>query len=1162
MVVNTNHSSSISLYFEAPQPRRTFRILVFGLLGSSALIFGMPPAVAGQRCSRSIAFGTPTPLKTRGLQPATATFPAVSGHSYLLQVEEAANDALVEVLDPQGAVLVRSDSPEPRSGTHRALILQAPRSLVVRVTGKEDTTMTGTAQVRLSDLTPQSVAPECVALEEKLAAADADYARAEEISKRPATSAGTSAHEAYLKAAAEYTQARLSAAAATDPALRGQVELALAYLTYLNLHEWDRAAEWAHEAAAALGSADPYRRTRAEGIEAEAWIESGRTDIRSTDLLEQARRQLRPLVRFHLGRHEQYDAGALTTDISLTYLYQSRYGDCEQEALSAARLFAAAHAVSRQAQAWQNRALCLWGMGHLADARQWFERALKQNRPDAVADEYRTILNNTALLDYALGQFDESLRLFDRALRSAEENQSWHDGAQSLYGIGVDYYALGDSARARAFLERALVIRTTAFDRRGRLTTLRALATLDAEEGRLEDAIAADREALSLASAPAALELVKVQLAAHLAAAGHTADSRQLLDAVLGDTARYPFVVSQALLERGVLLRRIGQPAQALPDLISARARLHELGSGGDEFRADLEIARSLRALDELPGALSATEHALALADTLRLQSVNPALRSQLETPLRSAYELEIELLRATYDSAMSAGDSRRAARLALQAFTTADRSRARSLADVAAQEYAPSLRLALAPQLRRREQLYHELAARRFVLDSRIERDANDPRLKALVAGIAELEREADGLNTLIAARAGQPAASPSGTAPAALPHVPVDAAMVAYWLGSESAYAWVIAHGVIHWQRLSSPGEISRQAMRFHRNLTRLVESRAPERLKDARALAQLIVQPLAAWLGPARLWVVIPDGLLDYVPFAALRITEGGEESFAILRHDVALIPASWMLVTEPVSEARHDRELLLVADPVYQSDDPRLPHVVPSAPTRPDEVAEPDSAAQYQRLPHTAQEARQIRAQFRGDSVDELIGLDATRERLLSLDLSRYRFIHIATHGVVDAQVPDLSALILGTYDAPGHRIDGAVRVADLSLQHFTADVAVFSACDTALGKQIPSEGLVGIASTVLARGAKAVVASLWPVSDEMSARLMTDFYRHLLQPMSPTEALGAAMRSVVSHDGSADPTLWASYQVSVVSLASGEDRHGASQIQTASRGSSK
>ena len=113
----------------------------------------------------------------------------------------------------------------------------------------------------------------------------------------------------------------------------------------------------------------------------------------------------------------------------------------------------------------------------------------------------------------------------------------------------------------------------------------------------------------------------------------------------------------------------------------------------------------------------------------------------------------------------------------------------------------------------------------------------------------------------------------------------------------------------------------------------------------------------------------------------------------------------------------------------------------------------------------------------------------------------------------------------------------------MRVADLSLQTLSADVVVLSGCETALGKEVRSEGLVGLGSTMLARGARAVVASLWTVPDETGARLMTEFYLYLLEDsLSPERALGAAMRSVL-RDRSADPALWAAFQVSVGALGS-------------------
>jgi CHAT domain-containing protein len=262
---------------------------------------------------------------------------------------------------------------------------------------------------------------------------------------------------------------------------------------------------------------------------------------------------------------------------------------------------------------------------------------------------------------------------------------------------------------------------------------------------------------------------------------------------------------------------------------------------------------------------------------------------------------------------------------------------------------------------------------------------------------------------------------------------------------------------------------------------------------------------------------------------------------------MQHDIAVTPAAWMLdANRSRGPERDRRKILLVADPVYQADDPRLAPVratFSGAQTSRQDVPEPNQR-DYQRLRFSAEEAAAISAQFAPGDVDQLIGIDATRERLLALDWSKYRFIHIATHGIVDTQVPELSALILGSYDARGEVADRAVRVADMSLQTLTAEVAVLSACETALGTEVRGEGLVGMSSTMLARGARAVVASLWPVPDEIGAQMMTEFYQHMLHDsMRPEAALGVAMRSMALRERSSDPALWAAFQVSVAALPS-------------------
>jgi len=197
--------------------------------------------------------------------------------------------------------------------------------------------------------------------------------------------------------------------------------------------------------------------------------------------------------------------------------------------------------------------------------------------------------------------------------------------------------------------------------------------------------------------------------------------------------------------------------------------------------------------------------------------------------------------------------------------------------------------------------------------------------------------------------------------------------------------------------------------------------------------------------------------------------------------------------------------HDRRgLLLVADPVYEGDDPRLTAVqhVAVAPQASDGRALIPPSRLSAPSVHRPGGSPDFGAVFAAD-VDQLTGLNATRDRLLALDWSKYRFIHMrrtasSMRGFLS--YPRDSRL-LRCERSRGRRCS---RVADVSLQTLTADVAVFSACDTALGKEVLSEGLVGIGSTTLARGARAVVASLWPVSDEIGARLMTECDRDVVR----------------------------------------------------------
>ena len=145
------------------------------------------------------------------------------------------------------------------------------------------------------------------------------------------------------------------------------------------------------------------------------------------------------------------------------------------------------------------------------------------------------------------------------------------------------------------------------------------------------------------------------------------------------------------------------------------------------------------------------------------------------------------------------------------------------------------------------------------------------------------------------------------------------------------------------------------------------------------------------------------------------------------------------------------------------------------------------------------------------------------------------LEDYRIVHFATHGLIDSERPELSGLILSLVNERGAPQDGFLRLPDIFNMRLNADLVVLSACQTALGKEIKGEGLVGLTRGFMYAGAPRVVASLWQVSDLATAELMKRFYAGMLQRHLP--AGGRAARRA-ARDGQrsawASPYFWAGF----------------------------
>jgi CHAT domain-containing protein len=179
-----------------------------------------------------------------------------------------------------------------------------------------------------------------------------------------------------------------------------------------------------------------------------------------------------------------------------------------------------------------------------------------------------------------------------------------------------------------------------------------------------------------------------------------------------------------------------------------------------------------------------------------------------------------------------------------------------------------------------------------------------------------------------------------------------------------------------------------------------------------------------------------------------------------------------------------------------------------------------------------------EATLLKAYNDGRIADSTVVIRADlRSRTGKVQEINYRVVHFATHGLIDTRYPALSALALSSYDTNGQMQQGLLRLQDIYSLRLNASLAVLSACDTALGREVRGEGLIGLTRGFLHAGAQSVVATLWQVPDRATAALMERFYRGLIEDgLQPVRALRAAQLGIRSERRWANPHFWAAFVV--------------------------
>jgi CHAT domain-containing protein len=318
-----------------------------------------------------------------------------------------------------------------------------------------------------------------------------------------------------------------------------------------------------------------------------------------------------------------------------------------------------------------------------------------------------------------------------------------------------------------------------------------------------------------------------------------------------------------------------------------------------------------------------------------------------------------------------------------------------------------------------------------------------------------------------------------------------------------------------------------------------------RSNDARKQARDLYRTLVAPVEdALSGAQRLWIVA-DGAVQLVPFAALL---DGSGQYLGQRLPIAFAPSLTLALSSRAERSAPARAAVIVAAPdtgapemKSGSEDDRgyympirgmyLPVRGAYMPIRGEgEVSSALTAMAHVPLPEAKAEGEAIAGRFADALL--LTGADATKSALVQAG-GDCGMLHIATHGYADPDFPDFSGLLLAAPQGSPtpYQVLTAGEVYGWPLN---ARLVTLSACQTALGRDVEGEGILGLSRAFIYAGAQDVVCSLWPVSDESTRMLMTAFYDALAAGAPVEEALQAGQNALPHTGEKGDPFYWAGF----------------------------
>ncbi|MEZ5498243.1 MAG: CHAT domain-containing tetratricopeptide repeat protein [Steroidobacteraceae bacterium] len=910
-----------------------------------------------------------------------------------------------------------------------------------------------------------------------------------------------------------------------DPRAAADAAFAAANLSYLSIEDWAPALQRNTTALSLYrkvgDTSDVAYSLRLDGMTRQELALASR-DQNARDL---AKQQLVDAEHSLAEARKKFDDAGRTIDVAavdnlraIVAYHRYDYESAQRLAQRAETALSATDDMTTLQKSQNTLAIIAMDRGDFHVAAATFGSLTEQARASVDITNEIVFLQNQAVADSSNGDYQTALQLQLQSLELAEEHSDRVAAARALRGIGGVYLNIGSYAQAIDNLQQAVSLSDASGNTMSLIQSSLLLGNALRDSGRLSEARDAHERAVRLSQglvAPISRANALLALAQSQRVGGALAPATDTLtDALALELPQSNVLRIQALIERAHVQRLRGDLTAAARDLQASEEAnatnalpLEEVAMLTEQAR----LARAQRMPDEAERYIS---KGTAEINALQANTRNPSIRRAFMSRLRELNKIRTRLM--TDDARRPASQGDGAERLLASALQSADRFRVHHLLDAA---QAPRNRAATGA----RGGLFVDLAALQARLDALI------------AAGSADLDRIGDLQERIAAARARVTMSAQSLRETGDSPRVddfsisqlqrrlePSDRVLY-FDLDESDSLAFTVSSDGIELTQLGPAQALNQAAIRLL-EMTAKPSRRVPTPQDIATAAGPL---RLPAFIDEhvKRLWI-IADGQLHTVPWTLL--AGSAEQGIAL--------SASLESLAEATRAFEPERGgIALFADPVYESNDARLP-----AQLRETRDNDNDAGiANLVRLAGTRREADAVAVLFPTARVAMASGLEATATAAAQRLTEDFAIAHFAVHAIANETDPVLARLALSRFDADGRIADAdlhAYQIADLAIR---TQLIVLSACDSASGALIDGEGLDSLSSAFLRSGARQVLASLWPVPDAAAPLLMQTFYRQLLLHHDAALALRVAQARVAADKRFVHPFFWAGFRLTTV-----------------------